>query len=340
MSVARHDPATGPTPRPTAPPRRLRGRRLAATALALGALVTACGGPSGSADQPRLIVFALSFPCELNDYATRLCAGVQDAADQLPPDLRVEIRTGVNYGDNVAFNSLIQTSLQLQPAGVIVFPSGPAAQTPVLNQACDRDVRVIVIDSPAQGVRCQTSFVGADHRQLGELAGQWLVDHPGPSNEVGIVALAPGQYTSNDDRVAGFTETVEAAGFRVVASVATDLSLDSTRRGVENLATAHPELGAVFSANSQIGQGTVQGLRTRPEVVQLTADGSLSSVPSILDGTISADAAQDPFGMGATAVEYMVQAIRGEPVPPTTFTRAEIVDRSNAQSYLDAGGLR
>lgn len=322
--------------------RRARGGRLAIAAVTAGSLLAGCGTESGAGagDSRQLIVFALSFPCQLNDYSTRLCDGVNAAAEALPDGFEVDVQTGVDFGDNVAFNNLIQTSLQRDPAGLIAFPAGPAAQTPVLNQACDDGVRVIIIDSPAQGVKCQSSFVGADHRQLGELAGQWLIDNPGPSREVGVVTLPPGQATSNDERVDGFTETVEAAGYRVVASVTTDLSLDSTRQEVTNMATAHPDLGAVFSANSQMGQGTSQGLQNRPEVVQLTADGALTNVPSILDGTISADAAQDPFGMGRTAVEYVVKVIQGETVPETTYTRAEIVDETNAQTYLEAGGLK
>ncbi|ROS43971.1 sugar ABC transporter substrate-binding protein [Amycolatopsis thermoflava] len=323
--------------------RRRPGRlaTLGSAAVVAGALLAGCGAQNDAASgDSKLIVFALSFPCQLNDYATRLCDGVNEAAKSLPAGFRVDVKTGVNYGDNVAFNNLIQTSVQLRPAGLIVFPSGPAAQTPVLNQACARDIKVIIIDSPADGVKCQSSFVGANHRQLGELAGQWLVAHPPAGKEVGVVALPPGQYTSNDDRVKGFTETVEAAGYQVVADVTTDLGLDSTRRGVTNMVTAHPGLGAVFSANSQIGQGTAQALKGNRQVVQLTADGSLTNVPSILDGTISADAAQDPYGMGRTAVEYMVKVIQGQEVPPITYTRAEVVDKDNAQAYLQAGGLK
>lgn len=316
-----------------------RKGRLVVGAVSAGVLLAACGSQGGAKDS-KVIVFALSFPCKLNDYATRLCDGVDAAARAVPSGFRVEVKTGVNYGDNVAFNNLIQTSMQLQPAGLIVFPGGPAAQTPVLNQACGKGIKVVIIDSPANGVKCQSSFVGANHRQLGELAGKWLIAHPPKSKEVGVVALPPGQYTSNDERVKGFTKTVEAAGYQVVASVTTDLSLDGTRKEVTNMVTAHPNLGATFSANSQIQQGTGQALRANRQIVQLTADGSLNDVPSILDGTISADAAQDPYGMGKTAVEYMVKVIQGQQVPRTTYTRAEIVDKTNAQAYLQAGGLK
>ncbi|MEU6643354.1 sugar ABC transporter substrate-binding protein [Saccharomonospora sp. NPDC046836] len=324
---------------PTRRRRSILAAHLGAAAVVTSSLLAGCGSQGGAGpDDPRLIVFALSFPCELNDYATRLCDGVNAGASELPSGYRVDIKTGVNYGDNVAFNNLIQTSSQLQPAGLIVFPSGPAAQTPVLNQACDKNIKVIVIDSPADGVKCQSSFVGANHEQLGTLAGEWLVSHPSPTKNVGVVTLPPGQYTSNDDRVKGFTQTVEANGYRVVATVTTDLSLDSTRRGVANMLTAHPDLGAIFSANTQIGQGTLQALKDNSQVVQLTADGSLTNVPNILDGTVSADAAQDPYGMGRTAVQYMARVIQGEQVPETTYTRAGIVDRTNAQAYLEAGG--
>jgi len=71
----------------------------------------------------------------------------------------------------------------VKPAGMIVFPAGPAAQTPVMNQACDKGVKIVIMDSPATGVRCASTLVGADHYQLGAIVGKWLVDHPTPSKE-------------------------------------------------------------------------------------------------------------------------------------------------------------
>lgn len=301
--------------------------------------VSGGGGSSASGDS-KLILFQISFPCGLNEYATLLCEGVEAEADELGSDFDVQIKTGKDFGDNVAFNNLIQTSLQLNPDALVVFPVGPAAQTPVLNQACDRNTKVVIIDSAAEGVECQVAFVGADHHHLGVLVGEWLIENPPESKEVGVVSFPPGQTESMDQRVRGFTETVEEAGFELAASVTTDLSLDQTRTKVTNMLTANPDLGAVFSANSPIAQGAVQALKGKDGILHLTVDGASEDVERILDGTIAAVAAQDPFAMGRLAVRFAAQAIEGDEVPETTYTPDELIDEDGAQGFLEDGGLR
>jgi ribose transport system substrate-binding protein len=279
----------------------------------------------------KLIIFALSFPCGLNEGTTAMCAGAKAAAEHLPPGYELKIKTGVKYADNQAFNNLIQTSLQLDPSGLIVFPGGPAAQTPVMNQACDKGVKIIIMDSPATGVKCQSALVGADHRQLGAIVGKWLVEHPPSSKEVGIVTQPPGEYASTDNRVKGFKETVEAAGYKVVATAITDLSLDKTRTQVTNLLTAHPNLGAIFSANGPMGQGTAQALKGNHRIAQLTLDFDSTNIPTLLKGTVRAVGDQNPFDEGKLSVENMVKVLQGQKVPSKVNTELSVVDKTNVK---------
>jgi ribose transport system substrate-binding protein len=326
--------------------RRLPGALIVAASLALTACSStnaATGNGSPASGGSKLILFELSFPCGLNSYATQLCAGTRAEAKALPSGFKVEIKTGVNYSDVNAYNSLIQTSLQLHPAGMILFVNGPAAQTPFINQACAQHVKMILIDSPATGVKpgCQSSFIGANHYELGVEDGKWLIAHP-PANgskQVGIVTQPPGEYASTDARVRGFTQTVTAAGYQVVATAITNLSLDTTRTEVTNMVTAHPHLGAIFSANGAMGDGTEQALKNNHSIVQLTLDGFLNDIPSITKGTISADAAQDPYAEGKMAVRYMAQLLQGKKVPAHTYTPSQVVTRQNAKAYLAAGGM-
>jgi ribose transport system substrate-binding protein len=330
--------------------RTLRGRRWVTGALivAAGLALAACSSTNASTSSaagggPKLILFELSFPCGLNDYASQLCAGVRAEARTLPSGYKVQIKTGVNYSDVTAYNSLIQTSMQLHPAGMILFVNGPAAQTPYINQACAQHIKMILIDSPATGVKrgCQSSFIGADHYQLGVEDAKWLIAHP-PANgskQVGIVTQPPGEYASTDARVRGFTQTITAAGYQVVATAVTNLSLDTTRTEVTNMVTAHPDLGAIFSGNGPMGDGTEQALKGNHRIVQLTLDGFLNDIPSIGNGTISADAAQDPYAEGRTAVHYMAEVLQGKKVPSLTYTPSEVVTKENAKAYLANGGM-
>ena len=272
----------------------------------------------------------------------KLCAGVKAEAKTLQPRFKVQIKTGVNYADVNAYNSLIQTSMQLHPAGMILFVNGPAAQSPFINQACVQHIKMILIDSPATGVKrgCQSSFIGANHYQLGVEDAKWLIAHPpaGGSKQVGIVTQPPGEYASTDARVRGFTQTVAAAGYQVVATAITNLSLDTTRTEVTNMVTAHPGLGAVFSANGPMGDGTEQALKNNHHIIQLTLDGLPNDIRSILSGTIGADAVSDAYAEGELAVQYMAAVLQGHKVSASAHVPSELVDSSNARGYLASAG--
>jgi ABC-type sugar transport system substrate-binding protein len=267
----------------------------------------------------------------LNESIQTVCNGAKAAGKQLPPGYKLEIKTGISVADNQAFNNQIQTSLQLHPAGLIVFPAGPAAQTPVLNQACNQGVKVIILDSPATGVKCQKSLVGANHYQLGALVGQWLAEHSASSKDVGVVTQAPGEFTSTDNRVKGFTNAAGAAGYRVVATTVTDLSLDKTRTGVTNMLTAHPNIGAIFSANGPMGQGTAQALKGNERVKQLTLDFDSTDIAPLLNGNLAAVGDQHPYDEGLFSVRAMGKLLRGEQIQPEIFTPLSVVDKTNVK---------
>ncbi|MEN3283854.1 MAG: ribose transport system substrate-binding protein [Solirubrobacteraceae bacterium] len=327
---------------------RARTWALVLAVMAVSATIAACGddssggASSGGGGDSKLIVATMGFPCSLNDFAKSLCAGFAAGEKQLPAGFRFEVKTGTDFADVSGYNNLIQTSVQLEPAGMIVFPGGPSAQVPVLKQACAKDVKLIIVDNPVKGLGdCQSGYIAANHRKLGEDVGKWLVEHPPASKQVGVVTLPPGQVSSNDDRVNGFKEAVESAGFKVVATVVTDLGQDKTRTQVTNMLTAHPKLGAVFSANDQMGYGTAQAVKAsrNTNVKQLTIDGALDAVKRIPDG-LAANAAQDPYFAGKESVLSMAKLLQGKTIPAVVDEPSLLVDETNAKQYIAKGGNR
>jgi ABC-type sugar transport system substrate-binding protein len=325
--------------------RRARKWLFGAIAVAVGLLLAACGG-SGSGSGPgrtagkrsaqagsKLIIMEMGFPCGLFPEIQALCSGARAA--QLPPGYKLEIKAGKDVGDNVALNNLIQTSLQLKPAGLVVFPGGPAAQTPILNRACAQGVKIVVF-SATTGVKCQSALVGADHYKQGANLGRWLIAHPPSNKNIGIATQPPGQFAATDDRVKGFKDTVTAAGFDVVATVYTDVTLDKTRTLVTNMMTAHPEIGTVFSGNGAIGLGVVQALKGKPKVRQVTLDFGPATVPLVRNGTLAAVANQYPFRIGQLAVETVVKVLQGRQVTPEVNSPTSVVDTTNLAQEIAA----
>jgi ribose transport system substrate-binding protein len=330
----------GREPRPSASPQRIKASLFAAIVAAAVVSLAAGVSDGGAAPQApattKLILFEMGFPCSLVGGVQELCNGVAAAAKHLPPGYEVQIKTGTNYADTSAFNNLIQTSLQLKPAGIVVFPSGPVAETPYLNRACSSGVKVIVFESVATGVKCQTAFVGSNSYGLGALDAQWLVKNRPTSKDVGIVTQPPGEFTSTDDRVRGFAQALEKAGFNIVATAITTGALDTTRTEVTNMLTAHPTIGAVFAANGPMGSGALQALTGKSNIALLTLDPSLGDVPNIENGSISADATANDYQEGMLAVQTMVKALQGKNVPASSYAPSVLVDKTNAAAWASA----
>ncbi len=196
---------------------RLRHSLAVATAVvAVLAPVASLASPASATAGSKLIIFTLPFPCNLNAYASQLCAGVIAEGKALKPSgFTVQVKTGTNYSDVSAYNNLLQTSYQLAPGGVIAFVNGPAAQTPTLRAACAKGIKVILIDSPATGMgSCQSSFVGSNHYQMGVDDGKWLIAHPPAdhSKQVGVVTQPPGEYASTDARCPRLLDNSQGCG--------------------------------------------------------------------------------------------------------------------------------
>jgi ribose transport system substrate-binding protein len=298
--------------------------------------------PSGtsSGGGSNLILLELPFPCGLNNFATDMCNGVKAAAKQSPAGYTLQIKTAVNYNDQQSFNNLVQTSLQLKPAGILAFANGAAAQTPYLNQGCAQGVKVIFLDTAGKGVKCQVSFVTAPNDQMGAADAKYLIAHPpkNGSKQVIVVSQQPGLFNSNDERVAGFEQALKGGGYQVVQTVLTTNDLTQTRTAVTNAVTAHPNVGAIFSANGPMGDGTKEALRNNHTIVQLTLDGAATDIPDVLNGTVAADTAQSPYQDGFMGAQLMIKALGGQKIPALQQTPIEVVDNANAQAYLNAGG--
>ena len=107
--------------------------------------------------------------------------------------------------------------------------------------------------------------------------------------------------------------------------------------------TAVPDLKAIFSHNDEMIRGVLAGLRQSGKLTKVGEpghilvvgiDGTPLALKRILDGTEDATVNQDPFRMGALAVESAVNAINGKDVPkqqllpPTLVTKANAADPS------------
>ena len=230
--------------------------------------------------------------------------------------------------------SILEDQIQRGAKVLLVAPAGSAQVVPILQGAIGKGVPVILVDSDAP-LPGKASYVGTDNRAGGALAGRHVIDTV-RSGKVALIHGVPGNQ-SQDDRAAGFLETLAAAPeLQIVARQPANSERSLGLTVMENILTAHPDLRAVFATNDQMALGAVEAISARGlqgKIAVIGFDATAEAVEAIGTGRMSASVAQRPFEMGRRSVEAALALLDGRPVEPRIDTGTELVTAANAASY-------
>jgi ribose transport system substrate-binding protein len=195
-------------------------------------------------------------------------------------------------------------------------------------------IPVTVFDSGVN-VDGYVSFIATDNYGAGCTAARTLAGLIGGKGKVGVVMHKPGG-TSTALRERGFEETMKAE-FPAVRIAARQFGMSDPARSLaaaENILSAHPDLGGMFSSSEPSSLGAIQAVKTRGLSGQLklvTFDSSKSHVEALSDGTIDVMLVQDPIRIGYEAVHSLAEKLRGG-LPPK---RLDLPARSIVKADLE-----
>ena len=79
----------------------------------------------------------------------------------------------------------------------------------------------------------------------------------------------------------------------------------------------------------------VKAANKQDQITIIGFDGQPDAAQGILDGMIQATVAQHPATMGRTAMEMLIKYWNGEKIPNNIDTGCKIVDKTNAEYYLE-----
>ena len=262
----------------------------------------------------------------VRDGARKAVEGRNDVTlSVLAPDREINVDQQV---------SILEDQIQRGAKVLLVAPSGSAQVVPILQGAIGKGVPVILVDSDAP-LPGKASYVGTDNRAGGALAGRHVIDTV-RSGKVALIHGVPGNQ-SQDDRAAGFLETLAAApDLQIVARQPANSERSLGLTVMENILTAHPDLRAVFATNDQMALGAVEAIAARGlqgKVAVIGFDATAEAVEAISAGRMSASVAQRPFEMGRRSVEAALALLDGKQVEARIDTGTELVTAANAASY-------
>ena len=302
----------------------------------LGAVtVAAMVEPLPAADQK------VSIPIIVKDttssYWQIVLAGARKAGKDLGvnvPELGAQSESDINGEITILENAVSE-----KPAAIVIAPTQFAALGKPIDEAAKK-VKIVGIDSGADSTAF-TSFLTTDNVQGGRVAADGLAaaitaKYGKAEGDVALITAIPG-VGSLDQRAKGFKEELAAKypGLKLVADKVADGQSTTALNITTDLITANPKLRGIFASNLIMAQGAGQAVAENKvadtlKLVGFDSDDKL--IKLLKDGTITALVVQDPFRMGYDGVKTALAASKGESVPKTVDTGANLITKENMDS--------
>ncbi len=311
-------------------------KRLIASGWCLAAALTlvfaaSCNrGSKGKTIHIALVTKALD-----SEWWQRVKAGAEKAANA-DPDVELAVlapEREVNIDQQV---SILENQITKGVSAIAVAPAGAAEVIPVLDHAKAAGIPVLIMDTDVNWPS-KLTYVGADNRRAGRIAGDYIVKLLGGKGKVAVIRGILGVAT-HEDRLAGFRDAIAGApGVELVAVQPANSERSLGMSVMENMLTSHPDLNAVFATNDQMALGAVEAVAARGltgKVAVVGMDATSEAVRAVQAGRLAGDVAMLPEVLGQRSVEAAIKAARHQPIEPRIDTGEALVTKENAAQFL------
>lgn len=217
--------------------------------------------------------------------------------------------------------------------GLALAPTDPDALAPIVDKAVNDDIPVVYVDT--LGANESVPYIGTNNEEAALLATDFICANAQPNGNVailqGVLTHSTGQI-----RAEGAAEGLADCGLNIVAEVSAEWDRAKGKSAMAAILAEHPDISAVFASNDQMALGAVEALKEADaldDTVVVGFDALPEAATSILAEELTASVAQDPYRMGALAVENLVGASQGRLLPASIDTGTQLVTKQNAHYF-------
>lgn len=259
-----------------------------------------------------------------SDWWATLLQGAEDKAAELGARIIVTDAGG----DTVKQNSDVQTLLTQGVDVMIMNPHDPTGVAPAVNAVSQDGVPLVVVNSNLSEELApqQFCYVAEDQEAVAFGLGAQIAEFAqerfgGESVKAVVVGGYSGETVTtwrHDGVVAGYASVPDAPEIEYLPIRYGEWLPDRALDPVRDVATANPDLDIVFSLSDVMLPGIKQGLSDAGILDQVligTYDGQMAVLQEMMDnpdGPVQANASNEPYRQGQTAVEMAIAAARGE----------------------------
>ncbi|MBP2076005.1 sugar ABC transporter substrate-binding protein [Oceanobacillus polygoni] len=260
-------------------------------------------------------------------------AGAEDAAKEFGISLDV-----LGPADETQFEEqvkIVEDQIASGADALIIAPSLPEAMLPILNQADNENIPVVLADADVEEFEDKVTFIGTENYDAGKLAGEYISEQLEDGDKVAIIRGQLGAKV-HDERTNGFQDALKDKNIEFIVQDAQSDRVKAVNI-MENVLTSNSDVKVVFATSDEMALGAYQGLENnnRSDLPLIGFDGTPDGLQAVQDGKIIADIAQDPYQMGYMAIEAAYKALQGEEVEKRIDSGVNVITNENVEEEIE-----
>jgi len=217
---------------------------------------------------------------------------------------------------------------------LVIAPNEAAPITPVVEEAYDRGIPVIVFDRKILSDK-YTAYIGADNYEIGKAIGRYVVNMlQGKGNVVEISGLTGS--TSAIDRHQGFVSAISPyPGIKLLGREDAGWLRSEAGQKMDTLLAHFPQIDVVYAQNDRMAAGAYAVARQKGRAGEMrfigtdALSGEVYGVEQVLKGELDATFIY-PTG-GDRVIQIAMDILNKRDFPRETILNTSAVDSTNAQ---------
>ena len=282
-------------------------------------MLGACGSLlMGQAQAQESVGACLITKTDINPFFVKMKEGAVAKADEL--GMTLSTYAGKVEGDTEGQVQAVETCMVSGAKGILLTPSDTKAMVPIVQQAREAGMLVIMLDTPLEPIDAADATFATDNFKAGELIGAWARAQLGDKAEsakIAMLNIADYQPTVGVLRNQGFLQGFgvelgdpekwgDETDPRIVGQDVTLGSEEGGRTAMENLMILDPGINVVYTINEPAAAGAYEALKAfgrEDKVMIVSVDGGCPGVQNVADGVIGATSQQYPLLMASLGME-------------------------------------
>jgi ribose transport system substrate-binding protein len=268
--------------------------------------------------------------CNLGEpWRVQMNADVKAAADK-HPEIKVVYKDAQN--DTLKQRSQMEEFISAGVNLIIISPKEAAPLTPVVAQAFQKGIPVIVLDRRVLGDQ-YTCFIGADNKKIGKAAGKWIVEKLGGKGKVvelmGLMTSTPGQ-----DRHSGFRDGIKDSGIEIIFEADMKWLEPDARKEMESALARFDKIDLVYAHNDPGAHGAflaAQAAGREKNIIFVGIDALPQEGQAYVKQGIMQASFEYPTG-GKEAIELGLDILNGKKVEKEVTLSSRVFTKDNIET--------